>query len=52
MIKIIEKYFTALVLLFLSAISLVLSGCAPLLVGAGAVGGYKVAEHTGAHDHD
>ncbi len=47
-----KKYSLAAILVFILAVSFIISGCAPLLVGAGAVGGYKVAEHTNAHDKD
>jgi len=50
MIQANKKYGSAAV--FVLVVSFFISGCAPLLVGAGAVGGYKVAEHTGAHDRD
>ncbi len=45
MTKISEKYCTALILVFLSAVSLILSSCAPLLIAGGATGGYAVAKH-------
>ncbi len=47
-----SKYRTAAAAVIILAVSIIISGCAPLLVGAGAVGGYKVAEHTNAHDND
>ena len=52
MIQANKKYSAAAVTVFILTISFLISGCAPLLVGAGAVGGYKYAEHTGAKDHD
>ena len=45
-------YGAASGLAFILAVSFFITGCAPLLVGAGAVGGYKYAEHTNATDHD
>ena len=45
MIKTNEKYFTLTILVSILTLSLLLSGCAPLLVGGGAVGGYAVAKH-------
>ena len=39
------KYTKAAVLVLILAASYFISGCAPLLVGAGAVGGYEVAKH-------
>ena len=40
-----EKYNLAAVPLVILAVSPFISGCAPLLVGAGAVGGYEMATH-------
>ena len=39
------KNLRALTLVFLFAASLVLTGCAPLLIAGGAVGGYAVAKN-------
>jgi hypothetical protein len=41
----INKYGKAVVVVFVLTISCFVSGCAPLLIGAGAVGGYEVAKH-------
>ncbi len=38
-------YCAVAVLVLVLAVSFFSSGCAPLLVGAGAVGGYEMAEH-------
>lgn len=40
-----NKYSLAAILFFILTVSWVVSGCAPILVGAGAVGGYHVAKH-------
>ncbi len=52
MIQVNKKYNAAVLVAFILTISFLISGCAPLLIGAGAVGGYKYAEHTNAHDND
>jgi hypothetical protein len=40
-----RKYSMAAGLFFILVVSAFISGCAPLLVGAGAVGGYEMATH-------
>lgn len=45
MIRMNQKHQTAWMLVFLSAVSLILSSCAPVLVAGGAAGGYAVAKH-------
>ena len=40
-----DRYFTSIILASILTLSVLFSGCAPLLVGGGAIGGYAIAKH-------